>query len=209
MSAAANQPISVFLCKIRSTPQRASSSVYVCVCVCSLGWVVWNLGSQAEHEDTTAARWNNRVVEVTALHGSYYPLGLSEGWLECGEGEIKCRVQERDQISPMKVFWKVRWQKNMYRIWCVGCTRALSVMFSTKIFFFFSLLLCYFQRVGAPLLMCIDGSLMKSSGSQLLRWALAWPEQDFSYNCGAFRRFFLFVKVIYILTRLQCLRIAQ
>lgn len=208
MSAAANQPISVFLCKIRSTPQRASSSVCVCVCVCSLGWVVWNLGSQAEHEDTTAARWNNRVVEVTALHGSYYPLGLSEGWLECREGEIKCRVQERDQISPMKVFWKVWWLKNMYCIWCVGGTRALSVMFSTKIFFF--PLLRYFQRVCAPLLMCIDGSLMKSSGSQLLRWALAWPEQDFSYNCGeGFFSFFSFVKVIYILTRLQCSRIVQ
>lgn len=63
-----NQPISVCLCKISSTPQCASSFG---------GWGgSWNLGSQAEHEHTTAACWNNRAAEMTAPRGSYYPLGL-------------------------------------------------------------------------------------------------------------------------------------
>lgn len=104
MCPTANQP----LCKM-CFPLQNKFDPTVCqhVCVCVLGWMVWNLESQAEHKDTTAACWNYRVVEVTALRGSYYPLGLWVSQLECREGRLSAEHGSMIKYHRWKCFWEV------------------------------------------------------------------------------------------------------
>lgn len=90
----------------------------VCVRVCVLGRVVWNLESQAEHEDTTAALRNNRVVEVTALRGSYYPLGLWVSQLESTEGRLSAEHGSMIKYHRWKCFERYE-DRRVYSACCV------------------------------------------------------------------------------------------